>query len=44
MIETWNEWHEGTDIAPSRETNTQYLKMTAHYADLFRKKTQLPEK
>lgn len=44
MIETWNEWHEGTDIAPSRETGMQYLQMTARYANMFRKKTQLPER
>ncbi len=28
-IETWNEFHEGTDIAPSREYSTTYVALTA---------------
>ncbi len=28
-IETWNEFHEGTDIAPSREYSTTYVTLTA---------------
>lgn len=36
MIETWNEFHEGTEIAHSREYGRQYLDLNRHYADLFR--------
>lgn len=28
-IETWNEWHEATDIAPSQEYGLEYMNMTA---------------
>ncbi len=35
-VETWNEWHEGTDIARSREWRTRYMTLTAKYADMFR--------
>lgn len=37
MIETWNEFHEGTDIAESREYGRQYIELTRRYADLFKK-------
>ncbi|MCI0748020.1 MAG: DUF5010 domain-containing protein [Verrucomicrobia subdivision 3 bacterium] len=37
MVETWNEWHEGTDVAESREYGRQYIELTRKYADLFRK-------
>lgn len=37
MIETWNEWHEGTDVAESREYGRQYIELTRKYADLFKK-------
>jgi hypothetical protein len=30
-VETWNEWHEGTDIAPSREYDTIYVNLTADH-------------
>ncbi|HTH49715.1 MAG TPA: DUF5010 domain-containing protein [Candidatus Limnocylindria bacterium] len=36
MIETWNEFHEGTDIAHSREYGEQYLALNRQYVDLFR--------
>jgi hypothetical protein len=36
MIETWNEFHEGTDIAHSREFGRQYIMLNRRYADLFR--------
>ena len=36
MIETWNEYHEGTDVAASREFGRQYIDLNRHYADLFR--------
>jgi len=36
MIETWNEFHEGTDIAESKEYGRQYIELTRKYADLFK--------
>lgn len=35
MVETWNEFHEGTDVAESREYGRQYIELTRKYADLF---------
>ncbi len=37
MIETWNEFHEGTDIAESKEYGRQYIELTRKYADLFKR-------
>lgn len=34
-IETWNEFHEGTDIAESAEYGRQYIELTRYYADRF---------
>lgn len=36
MVETWNEWHEGTDVAESKECGRQYIDLTRKYADLFK--------
>jgi hypothetical protein len=36
MIETWNEWHEGTDIAESKEYGRKFIELTRKYADLYR--------
>ncbi len=36
MVETWNEWHEGTDIAESKEYGRQFIDLTRKYADRFR--------
>lgn len=36
FIETWNEYHEGTDIAASREYGRQYIELNRRYADWFR--------
>lgn len=36
MIETWNEFHEGTDIAESREYGRQYIELTRKYANRFK--------
>lgn len=36
MIETWNEFHEGTDIAESRESGRKYIKLTAKYSKYFK--------
>ena len=41
-LETWNEYHEGTDIAASKEYGRRYIEMTAEYAKLF-KKGRMPE-
>ena len=41
MIETWNEFHEGTDIAPSREYGDQYVRMNARFAQMFKRRMRL---
>ena len=38
IIETWNEFHEGTSIAESREHGRQYINMTRCYADQFKRR------
>ena len=40
-LETWNEWHEGTDIARSREYGRSYIVLTRLFADMWRTKTRL---
>ncbi len=35
MIETWNEFHEGTDIAESLEYGREYITLNRHFADIF---------
>jgi hypothetical protein len=35
-VETWNEWHEGTDIARSREYGRAYLVLTRIFSDMWR--------
>jgi hypothetical protein len=40
-VETWNEWHEGTDIAASREYGRSYIVLTRLFADMWRAKTLL---
>lgn len=40
-VETWNEWHEGTDIARSEEYGDRYIRATARYAQLFKSGVQL---
>ncbi len=36
VVETWNELHEGTEIAPTREHGRLYVKLTRKYADLWK--------
>ena len=36
MVETWNEFHEGTEIAHSREYGRLYITLTRRFADRFR--------
>ncbi|NLE59550.1 MAG: DUF5010 domain-containing protein, partial [Planctomycetes bacterium] len=40
-VETWNEWHEGTDIARSQDWGVRYIEMTSRYARLFREGTRV---
>lgn len=42
VTETWNEYHEGTDIANSREYGRQYIGITSKYASYF-KESKMPE-
>jgi hypothetical protein len=35
-LETWNEFHEGTDICESKEFGRQYIELTRKYTDLFK--------
>ena len=39
IVETWNEWHEATDIAPSRESGRKYVELTRKYTDLWQART-----
>ncbi len=36
LITSWNEWHEGSEIEPSREHGTQYLELTRELATQFK--------
>jgi hypothetical protein len=40
-VETWNEWHEGTDIADSREYGRKYIVLTRVLADLWHRGAQV---
>jgi len=40
-VETWNEWHEGTDVANSREYGRLYIELTRLFADLWHQKAHL---
>jgi len=40
-VETWNEWHEGTDVAASREYGRNYIVLTRLFSDMWRAKTLL---
>ena len=42
ILETWNEFHEGTNIAESREHGRQYIDLTRKYVDLFKRGAQPP--
>jgi hypothetical protein len=37
VLETWNEFHEGTDIAASQEYGRQYIELTRKYAEQFKR-------
>ncbi|MBI4604777.1 MAG: DUF4838 domain-containing protein [Planctomycetes bacterium] len=36
VVETWNELHEGTEIAPTVEHGRKYVELTRKHADLWR--------
>jgi hypothetical protein len=36
LVASWNEWHEGSEIEPSREHGSQYIEATRAWADRFR--------
>jgi hypothetical protein len=40
-VETWNEFHEGTDVCHSLEYGRQYIDLTRKFADLFHARQQL---
>ncbi len=40
-VETWNEWHEGTDICESKEYGRTYIDLTRKYTDLFHARRQI---
>jgi len=40
-VETWNELHEATDVAHSREHGRQYIEVTRRYADQWRAGKQI---
>jgi hypothetical protein len=37
MIETWSEFHEGTEICETKEYGRQYIELTRKYAELFKR-------
>jgi len=42
MVETWNEYHEGTDVADSLEYGRAYLELNRKYVDLFKQGVRPP--
>jgi hypothetical protein len=38
LVTSFNEWFEGTEIEPSKEYGDLYLRLTTHYAQLFKEK------
>jgi len=42
MIETWNEFHEATEIAESREYGRDYLATNRQYVDWFKSGVRIP--
>ena len=42
MVETWNEWHEGTDVAESKEYGRTFIELTRKYSDLLKQGWRSP--
>jgi hypothetical protein len=42
ILETWNEFHEGTNIAESREHGRHYINLTRKYVNLFKSNAPAP--
>ncbi len=42
VAETWNEYHEATDIAASREYGRAYIDLNRQYADMFKQGIRPP--
>ena len=40
-VETWNEWHEGTDVADSGEYGRTYIVLTKLFSEMWRSGTHL---
>jgi hypothetical protein len=40
-VETWNEFHEGTEICQTKEYGRQYIELTRKFADLFHARQRL---
>ncbi|MBI5367878.1 MAG: hypothetical protein HZA54_12635, partial [Planctomycetes bacterium] len=40
VVETWNEFHEGTDVCASKEYGRAYIDATRRFADAFRRHEQ----
>lgn len=40
-LETWNEFHEGTDLCHSKEYGRKYIELTRLYADSFHARRQM---
>lgn len=40
-VETWNEFHEGTDVCESREFGRKYIELTRTFADQFHARRKL---
>lgn len=43
LVETWNEHHEGTSIAETREFGRRYIEITARYAALFKSRATVAD-
>lgn len=44
LIDSFNQWHTGTEIEPSVELGDQYLTLTRQFSDRFRQGTARPPK
>jgi len=42
LINSFNQWHNGTEIEPSREMGSDYLQMTRLFAERFKAANRLP--